>query len=102
MQLIVTRPTEDAQALAEKLSAIGHDVVSAPMISIVFFENVSIPQEEWQAILVTSANSVRALERLRAHEPLSGTLVLAVGPASSEAAEAAGFRTVFRRGAGSD
>ena len=94
MQLIVTRPETDAAHLVEKLASKGHQVLSAPMISIAYFDDVSIPQAEWQAILVTSANSVRALERLGAHRPLLSTPVLAVGPASTEAAQSAGFETV--------
>lgn len=94
MRLIVTRPVEDAAHLVEKLKERGHEAISAPMISIEFFAGAEIPDLPWQAILVTSANSIRALVSLNAHEKLLNTRVLAVGPASTAAARSAGFQKV--------
>ncbi len=98
MHLIVTRPKEDSEGLTEKLVARGHEVTSVPMISIEFLDGVCIPERTWQAILVTSANSIRALEALGADESLSQIPVLAVGPASSAAARSAGFVRVESAG----
>ena len=58
MRLIVTRPAEDAEGLTQKLQELGHQAISAPMISIEFLPDASLPARDWQAILVTSANSV--------------------------------------------
>ncbi|MCG8401015.1 MAG: uroporphyrinogen-III synthase, partial [Firmicutes bacterium] len=35
MRLLVTRPEPDAEALAERLRALGHEVLVAPMLPVV-------------------------------------------------------------------
>ncbi len=94
MRLIVTRPAEDANPLIEKLKALGHQALSAPMISVALVEGALVPKRAWQAILVTSANSIRALVQSEQHHALLDVPVLTVGPASASAAEAAGFQNV--------
>lgn len=94
MHLIVTRPEEDATKLIAKLESMGHSGSAAPMICISNLPGVILPQRPWQAILVTSANSVRALSTLEGGNELTSVPVLAVGPASTDAARAAGFSSV--------
>lgn len=94
MRLIVTRPSEDAAKLIAKLEQRGHSSLAAPMIRICNLPNVTIPEVEWQAILITSANSVRALAELPGGHALTSVPVLAVGPASTHAARTAGFENV--------
>ncbi|MEM7429587.1 MAG: uroporphyrinogen-III synthase [Pseudomonadota bacterium] len=94
MHLIVTRPAEDAECLITRLAARGHNALGAPMVSIAFLENVSIPRGDWQAVLVTSANGIRALQKNDGFQNLLDVPVLTVGPASSAAAQNAGFRRV--------
>lgn len=93
MRLLVTRPERESETLKEALEARGHDVTIAPLLSIHYFGNVSLPQREWQALLVTSANGARALGRL-ADVALKQIPVLAVGEASAAAARAEGFTNV--------
>jgi uroporphyrinogen-III synthase len=88
MRLIVTRPEEDAGMLVRKLAALGHAAVSVPLLAIVPREDVAIPERNWQAIAVTSANGIRALGFRPDLLPLR---VLTVGPQSLAAAHAAGF-----------
>ncbi|MGB3811346.1 MAG: uroporphyrinogen-III synthase [Parvibaculum sp.] len=94
MRLLVTRPDEDAAPLIAALHARGHETVAAPLLDIRFLPPPVIPSASWQAILVTSANGVRAL----AHHPEAARLrafrVIAVGEASGEAVRAAGFKDV--------
>ena len=93
MRLLVTRPERESEALKAALEARGHDVTIAPLLSIHYFDNVSLPDREWQALLVTSANGARALGRL-ADVALKQIPVLAVGEASAAAARAEGFTNV--------
>ena len=88
MRIAVTRPEEDAGPLTAKLSAMGHEVVMAPLLEIRPREGVSIPALPWQAVAVTSANGIRALPE--GHR-LQQFRVLTVGPQSLKAATAAGL-----------
>ncbi|MDX5367361.1 MAG: uroporphyrinogen-III synthase [Alphaproteobacteria bacterium] len=93
MRLLVTRPERESKALAAELEARGHEVTIAPLLSIRYLDDVSLPQRGWQALLVTSANGARALGRL-ADAALKKVPVLAVGEASAAAARAEGFSDV--------
>lgn len=98
MRLLVTRPEEDSAPLADALSALGHEAVLAPLLDIRFLEGAELPEAAWQALLVTSANGVRALVRHDHAASLLSLPVLAVGPASADAARAAGFVKVEAAG----
>ncbi len=94
MHLIVTRPSQDAEKLVTALQNQGHSAVSAPMIRIENLAAAEIPQAHWQAITVTSANSIRALSERPDLADLKSVPVLAVGPSSAQAATQAGFTSV--------
>lgn len=96
MRLLVTRPREDAQSLAQALVARGIEPMIEPMINIIDLPGPPVARHDAQAILFTSANGVRALQR-RNQGDLSQLLplpVLAVGDATAQAARDAGFRRV--------
>ena len=88
MRIAVTRHEEDASALRAKLEALGHEVVMVPLLTIAQRPGVVIPQRDWQAIAVTSANGIRALPE---GHGLNSIRTLTVGPQSLKAALAAGF-----------
>lgn len=88
MRIAVTRPEEDAGPLTAKLSALGHEVVMAPLLAIEPRTSVSIPQLRWQAVAATSANGIRSLPETHG---LHSFRMLTVGPQSLKAATAAGF-----------
>jgi uroporphyrinogen-III synthase len=88
MNIIVTRPLEDAKSLATKLEALGHETVSLPLIKIVPRQNVNLPKNNYQAICLTSANGVRSLSHISS---LSHIPVVAVGEQSLNAAHKAGL-----------
>ncbi len=92
-RVLVTRPLEDAQPLADALEARGHSVVLEPLLGIVPRGQVDWPEGHngAQALLVTSANGIRAFARL---DPRRDLTVLAVGDASAAAARTAGFSAV--------
>ncbi|MBO6633035.1 uroporphyrinogen-III synthase [Parvibaculum sp.] len=100
MRLLLTRPEADSAALAQVLRSMGHETVSAPLLTIRFIDDAEIPVRAWQALLVTSANGARALGYHPAAALLKGVAVLAVGEASAETAAEQGFTNV--RAAGGD
>jgi uroporphyrinogen-III synthase len=88
MRIAITRPEEDAAPLKARLEALGHDVIAAPLLAIEPRDGVSVPDRNWQAIAVTSANGIRTLPDL---PHLKSIRMLTVGPQSLKAALAAGF-----------
>ena len=94
MRLLITRPEQDAGPLAALLTERGHSVRLEPLISIVSEAGAVIPEKAYQAVLVTSANGVRALAATRGVDRVKDCRVLAVGKASAEASREAGFGRV--------
>ena len=98
MRLLVTRPEADAGKLMAELAKSGHEVVLAPLMDIEFREAAELPSsgsgQDWQAILITSANGVRALAARAEASAMKAVPVFTVGRASAEAAQAAGFKIV--------
>jgi uroporphyrinogen-III synthase len=93
LRILVTRPREDAAPLAAALEARGHEVLLEPLLAIAPREDVDWPtgHTQAQALLVTSANGLRAFARLDRRRDLP---VLAVGDASAAAARDFGFSSV--------
>lgn len=93
--VLVTRPRPDADRLVQALAERGVDVVAAPLLEIVPEAGPAPDLAGVQALLVTSANGVRALA---ARSPLRLHPVFAVGDATASAAREAGFRDVKSAG----
>jgi uroporphyrinogen-III synthase len=91
MRVLVTRPADDGVATAERLRALGHEPLLAPLLTTHFLDRPVPALADVQAILATSANGVRAFARLSAERDLP---LFAVGPQTAAAASAAGFRAV--------
>src|SRR5262245_38345979 len=91
MRLLITRPQEDAIAIAEVLRKRGHVPILAPIMEVHFREGPAIDLDGVQAVLTTSANGVRALARRTSRRDVP---LYAVGPQTAEAARSAGFKTV--------
>ena len=92
MKLIITRPSKDAEALAMKLKALGHEPVIVPLLEIIPRQGVAIPQRSYQAICLTSANGVVV------YPDHISIPVFTVGPQSAEAAQTAGYGAVSHHG----
>lgn len=93
MRLLVTRPEPEATRTAERLRALGHEPMLAPMLETVFLDP-PLPAIEPAAILVTSLNGVRALARWPLPADWFARPLLAVGDRTAEAAREAGFLDV--------
>ena len=89
MRVIVTRPRDQAGPLVERLEAIGHEVVSCPLIEIVPIQGDPLETEAYDWVVVTSPNGAEHLARRR-----RGRLprVAAIGPGTAEALAAHGIR----------
>jgi uroporphyrinogen-III synthase len=87
-RVLVTRPQDDAAETAARLAALGYEAIEAPLLTIRFREGGPVALDGVQALLVTSANGIRALAR---RTQLRDVPVFAVGKQSAQAARAAGF-----------
>jgi uroporphyrinogen-III synthase len=91
--LLITRPEPDGERSAAVLRARGHQVLAAPLSRIVPAA-AGFGPGPWAALLISSANAVRALEIHPRRQELIGLPVLAVGGGSAAAARQAGFAHV--------
>jgi uroporphyrinogen-III synthase len=90
VRLLITRPEPDAERTAEALRAHGHDVLIASMLR---FEPVQcdLPDQTFEAVVMTSANAARALEARPYPIPLTALPAFTVGRRTAAAARAIGF-----------
>ena len=91
MRALVTRPREDSEAVAQELGRRGLDVMIEPLLDIEPVPEAVVDAAKAQAILVTSANGIRALAHLHADRSLP---VWTVGDASARVARALGYSQV--------
>src|SRR5688572_29455279 len=95
MRILVTRPREDAERLAEQLEAKGHAIVIEPIFTIEPMPETPLDLDGVQALLLTSANGARAFGM---RSPRRDLRVFAVGDATADAARALGFSDVESAG----
>lgn len=91
MRVLITRPREDADAIAARLTALGHVPLLAPLLEPRRFEGPPLDLAGIAAILATSANGVRALAQRTTRRDIP---VFAVGPQTTQEARDAGFAHV--------
>jgi uroporphyrinogen-III synthase len=95
MAILVTRPQPDNDTTTSALRARGFDVLPAPMLQ---FEAVPLrddPDAHYGAVIVTSANALRAIAGQPDIADLQKLPLFAVGERTAEAARAAGFAHVI-------
>jgi uroporphyrinogen-III synthase len=91
MAILVTRPHPDNEATAANLRARGHDVLAAPVLR---FEPIAFRDEgeaNYAAVIVTSANALRAIAPQLPELRLSKLPLFAVGAHTAAVAREAGF-----------
>ena len=91
MRVIVTRPRADAQALADRVEALGHEVVVCPLIEIVRGPDEPIDCSGYDWAVVTSRNGAEEVARRARNLPR----VAAVGPGTAETLRAHGIEPAF-------
>ena len=87
----ITRAQPGADATAERVRALGHEAIVAPLLAVKPLADVDIDLRGVAALAFTSANGVRAFAD---KSPRRDLTVFAVGPATAEAAKTAGFGTI--------
>jgi uroporphyrinogen-III synthase len=95
MAILVTRPLPDGESTAGALRAKGFDVLLAPMLRfepVVFHDD---REPHYGAVIVTSANALRAIEGRLQDSPLLKLPLFAVGEHTAQAARVAGFAQVI-------
>jgi uroporphyrinogen-III synthase len=88
----ITRTQPGADATAERVRALGHEALVAPLLTVRPVEDAEIELRGVAALAFTSANGVRAFVERSGERRLK---VFAVGAATAQAARAAGFGTVL-------
>jgi uroporphyrinogen-III synthase len=88
----ITRAQPGADATAERVRALGHDAVVAPLLAVQVLPDVEIDLRGVAALAFTSANGVRAFADANGER---GLKVFAVGAATAQAARKAGFKSVL-------
>ena len=91
MKLLLTRPREQAEELANKLRAQDIDVWVEPMLRIVRYMSVKLNLKNCQAVLVTSANGADSLAGATIRRDVK---VYAVGDATAAKLSHYGFLDV--------
>jgi uroporphyrinogen-III synthase len=95
MAILVTRPQPDSAVTAAALRARGFAVLLAPMLRfepVAFYDD---PEVRYGAIIVTSANALRAIEAHLSGSRLLELPLFAVGEHTAEAARRSGFTNVI-------
>lgn len=92
LKVWITRAEPGATATAERVAALGHAPVVAPLLRIAPLPEPQIDLRGVAALAFSSANGVRAFADLEASRTLK---VFAVGAGTAAAAKAAGFRDVL-------
>jgi uroporphyrinogen-III synthase len=88
VRIVVTRPVDQAAALAERLEELGHDVVVCPLVEIEPTGDEPVALDGYDWVVVTSANGAKELARRRAGVPRQ---LAAIGPGTAAALRAEGL-----------
>src|SRR5579885_1709266 len=91
MRVLITRPREEAEALAAELVARGFECLVEPLLDIRPAATAAMPLDGVQALLFTSANGVRAYAAREGRRDLP---VFAVGDRTAEVARGLGFAKI--------
>lgn len=94
MTVFVTRPAPDNEKTAQALRARGYEVLLSPTMR---FEAIAFRDDddaEYDAVILTSANAIRAIENHAARQRLIELPAFAVGDHTADVARSAGFRKV--------
>jgi uroporphyrinogen-III synthase len=94
MRVLVTRPEQDAGALAEELSRLGHEAVIHPLMEFHVLDFDPAPLKTAGGLIFTSRNGLRALLERFDPAAVAGCPVFCVGSETESALRRAGFQTV--------
>lgn len=88
MRVIVTRPRAQADELARRIAAVGHEPVLCPLVAIEPLSNDPVDPSDYDWVVVTSPNGAAELARRLSSPP---GRVAAIGPGTADALRAHGI-----------
>ena len=88
MRVIVTRPRAQADELARRIAALGHEPVLCPLVAVEPLSDDPIDASGYDWVVVTSVNGAEELARRLASPPAK---VAAIGPGTADALRARGI-----------
>ena len=88
----ITRAQPGAEVTAERVRALGHEAIVAPLLAVRVLPDVTVDLAGVSALAFTSANGVRAFAYASGERSLK---VFAVGAATAQAARQSGFKSVL-------
>jgi uroporphyrinogen-III synthase len=94
MAVLLTRPSPDNEASSEVLRARGFEVLLAPMLRFEPAPFTDDADADYQAVIVTSANALRAIAGVLAQSSLRKLPLFAVGEHTASVARDIGFAKV--------
>ncbi|RZN13750.1 uroporphyrinogen-III synthase [Bradyrhizobium sp. Leo121] len=94
MAVLVTRPQGDGEATADSLRSLGFEVLLAPVLRFEVLPFQEDDAADYDAVIVTSANALRAAAPQLAGHALLRLPLFAVGEHTAAAAREAGFGEV--------
>ena len=92
MHILFTRPLDDSKEIILKFKELGHNVSHMPVIEIQKVEHREINFKEFQAIIFTSANSLKFLDTKKINKNI---FCFCVGIATEKKALSLGFQNVI-------
>lgn len=92
MKVLVTRPAIDQDQTLSRLCDLGVAAISSPVMEVVSLDFI-LPDRDWQAVLSTSRNGLRALSSAQI-ESLRSFPVYCVGQKTADLARQLGFEAV--------
>jgi uroporphyrinogen-III synthase len=98
MRLLVTRPQPDAERTVAALVRRGHQVAQAALLRMEVIADAELGGGPWSAVVVSSANALRAVAAHPRRAALSRLPLFAVGRRTAAAARTAGFLEVTAAG----
>jgi uroporphyrinogen-III synthase len=98
VRLLITRPQPDAERTAAALLGLGHQVAHAALLRLELIPDAELGSGPWSAVVVTSANALRAIAAHPRRAALLRLPLFAVGRRTAAAARAAGFPDVTAAG----
>lgn len=90
-RILITRPEADAAILSDRLISMGFEPLLNPLLTVAYQDGPAIDLNGVQAILITSANGIRAFIQRNKERDLP---VFTVGDASAQVARDEGFKHV--------
>ena len=89
MHILLTRPLADCSDMILRFRALGHEVSHLPLINIIPVQYKEIKISDFNAIIFTSANSVKFLNFKNIDKK---TICFCVGTATEKKARSMGFQ----------